>query len=224
MSELMDATISYLDANPPAQVQAVDRHPDKALSFYNNIGVHAESDHGDLPIRTHDKREAHLPEEQRSFDVGYGHKLTETELKSGTIYGIPFERGLTAENKTNILNKDMANNIKIARDRSWDKKLKEKGGSWDKIDHGFQLVLTSLAYNVGGTRAADDWDRVLDEALNGDVKQFAKQARRQDNKKNTAGMDNRVLKEMYYAGLIKKASEVKDVLPLGSAKEAGIPQ
>ena len=118
----------------------------------------------------------------------------------------------------------MANNVKIARDRSWDNKLKEKGGDWDKIDRGFQLVLTSLAYNVGGTKAADEWDSVLDAALNGDVKQFAKQARRQDNKKNTAGMDNRVLKEMYFAGLIKKASEVKDVLPLGNAKDAGIPQ
>ena len=33
MSELMDATISYLDANPPAQVQAVDRHP----SAFDNV-------------------------------------------------------------------------------------------------------------------------------------------------------------------------------------------
>lgn len=31
MSELMDATISYLEANPPAQVQAADRHPTTSL-------------------------------------------------------------------------------------------------------------------------------------------------------------------------------------------------
>ena len=195
-----------------------------ALDFYSNIGVHAESDHGSLPIRTHDDREAHLPEDQRSFDVGYGHKLTQAEVESGMIHGISFQDGLTAENKTTILNKDMENNIKLARNNAWDKKLKAKGGSWDKVDHGFQLALTSLAYNVGGTKAADEWDSVLDAALKGDVKQFAKQARRQDNKKYTAGMDNRVLKEMYFAGLIKKASEVKDVLPLGNAKDAGIPQ
>lgn len=195
-----------------------------ALDFYSNIGVYAESDHGSLPIRTHDDREAHLPEDQRSFDVGYGHKLTQAEVESGMIHGISFQDGLTAENKTTILNKDMENNIKLARNSAWDKKLKVKGGSWDKVDHGFQLALTSLAYNVGGTKAADEWDSVLDAALKGDVKQFAKQSRRQDNEKYTAGMDNRVLKEMYFAGLIKKASEVKDVLPLGNAKDAGIPQ
>jgi len=204
MSELMDATISYLDANPPAQVQAVDRHPDKALSFYKNIGVHAESDHGALPIRTHDKREAHLPEEQRTFDVGYGHKLTETELKSGTIYGIPFERGLTSEDKTTILNKDMANNIKIARDGSWDKKLKEKGGSWDKIDQGFQLVLTSLAYNVGGTKAADEWiafwTQLLMEMLNSSLNKPEGRTIKRTLRVWTTGF----LKKCILQGLLKK--------------------
>jgi GH24 family phage-related lysozyme (muramidase) len=205
---LQTATINYADT----------------IGFYKNIGLYAESDHGDLPTRTKDEKEAHLPEEQRSLDIAYGHKLTKDERSSGMIYGIPFEKGLTLEDKTNILIKDMENNIKLARDLSWDKKLKKKGSSWDQLDRGYKLALTSLAYNVGGTKASDEWDSVLDAASNKDVKQFAKHLRRQENKKNTAGMDNRVLKEMYYAGLIKKASEVKDVLPLGSAKEAGIPQ
>lgn len=222
MSELMDATISYLEANPPAQVQTADRHPDRTLGFYRNIGIHAESDHGSLPIRTHDSREAHLPKDQRSFDIGYGHKLTKEELETGMIHGIPFLEGLTAEDKTTILNKDMENNLKIAME-SWQPKLQERGGSWDELASGYQMVLTSLAYNVGGTKAGAQWSSVLDAAMNQDVSEFAKQARRQDNNKYTAGMDNRVLKEMYYSGLINKASEVKDVLPLSDGVVAGIP-
>jgi GH24 family phage-related lysozyme (muramidase) len=222
MSELMDATISYLDANPPAQVQAADRHPDRTLGFYRNIGIHAESDHGSLPIRTHDAREAHLPKDKRSFDIGYGHKLTQDELETGTIHGIPFLEGLNAEDKTTILNKDMENNLNIAM-KSWEPKLKEMGGNWDELSSGYQMVLTSLAYNVGGTKAGAQWSSVLGAAMNQDVSEFAKQARRQDNNKNTAGMDNRVLKELYYSGLIDKASDVKDVLPLSDGIVAGIP-
>ena len=40
--------------------------------------------------------------------------------------------------------------------------------------------------------------------------------RRTDNAKNTAGMDNRVVKEMYAVGLITKLSDIKKVLPLAS--------
>jgi len=232
-TETVDAIKAYVssitstDARPEggnkSRVNPADRAPDVTLDFYKNIGVYGESDHGSKPIPTHDKREAHLPEEQRSKDIGFGHKLTEQEVKSGKIYGISFANGLSDKDKVTILNKDMKKHAQFARDAGWDTKLKERGSSWDQLDHGFKLALTSLAYNVGGDKAGEDWTSVLDAAINKDTKAFAKQLRRKDNKKNTAGMDNRVLKELFYAGLIKNASEVKDQLPLGDGTVAGIP-
>jgi len=37
-------------------------------------------------------------------------------------------------------------------------------------------------------------------------------------------MDNRVAKELYYAGLISNLSDVSDQLPLANAAQAGIPE
>ena len=48
--------------------------------------------------------------------------------------------------------------------------------------------------------------------------------RRKDARKYTAGMDNRVAKELYYSGLITGLSEVQNELPLADANVAGIPQ
>ena len=204
------------------EVQAADRHS-RTTQFYKDIGVHAEGDHGSLPIATHDDAEKGLPESERSLDIGYGHKLTDEERESGEIYGISFANGLSDEDKGTILNKDMEQHAQYARAAGWDAKLKERGSSWDKLDHGFKLALTSLAYNVGGKKAGATWTSVLDAAVNKDTSAFAKNLRRLNNKKNTAGMDNRVIKEMFYSGLIKNASEVTGQLPLGNANHSGVP-
>ena len=218
-----DAIQTYIASKEAPAVQAADRHP-RSTQFYKDIGLHAEKDHGSSPIPTHDTAESHLPESERSLDIGYGHKLTDKERESGVIYGIPFANGLSDEDKVTILNKDMENHAQYARDAGWDAKLKERGSSWDKLDHGFKLALTSLAYNVGGDKAGAEWTSVLDAAVNKDTAAFAKHLRRQDNKKNTAGMDNRVIKEMFYSGLIKNASEVTGQLPLGNADHSGVPR
>tara|TARA_Y100000996_G_C22453753_1_gene614969 strand:- start:379 stop:999 length:621 start_codon:yes stop_codon:yes gene_type:complete len=197
-------------------------------NFFLNIGIYAESDHGDVPVDTHDAREENL--EVKTRDVGYGHKVKESEIESKMIHGVPFidDQGnyipLSQEQKVTILNKDMQTESNLARQNAWDKKLNERGSSWDELDIRYRYCLTSLAYNVGGSKAAQQWDSVLTAAVDRKPKEFAKQLRRKDNNKHTAGMDNRVLKELYYSMIIRNASEVLDVLPLADPDQAGVPR
>jgi len=196
--------------------------------FYLNIGKHAESDHGDTPIDTHDAGEKDLL--VKSKDVGYGHKVKASEDKTGVIHGVKFKNEdgtyipLTEENKVTILKGDMAAELSLARKKGWDTKLKALGAKWDDLEAPYKQALTSLAYNTGGSVAGNEFTAVLKAAKNLDVKEFAKQLRRNDNKKKTSGMDNRVAKELYYSGLIKNFSEVSDMLPLGSADGSGVPR
>ena len=195
--------------------------------FYLDIGKYAESDHGDTPVDTKDAREKGY--EVKSKDVGYGHKVTSDEDTAGTIHGVKFKNedgtyiSLTADNKATILEADMEEKVGVARKKGWDAELKKLGVTWDDIDSGYQQALTSLAYNIGGSGAAK-FKSVIKAANDKDVKAFAKELRRNDAGKKTAGMDNRVAKEMFYSGLIKNFSEVSAELPLGSADVAGIPK
>jgi len=172
--------------------------------FYLNIGKHAESDHGDTPIDTHDAREKDLT--VKSKDVGYGHKVKASEDKAGVIHGVKFKNEdgtyipLTEENKATILKGDMAAELSLARKKGWDTKLKALGVKWDDLETPYKQALTSLAYNTGGSVAGDQFPAVLKAAKDLALKKFAKQLRRNDNKKKTAGMDKRVAKELYYYG------------------------
>ena len=196
--------------------------------FYLDIGKYAESDHGDTPVDTKDAREKDY--EVKSKDVGYGHKVKASEDKAGVIHGVKFKNEdgtyipLTKENKATILKEDMAAELSLARKKGWDTKLKALGVKWDDLESPYKQALTSLAYNTGGSVAGGEFTAVLKAAKDLDVKEFAKQLRRNDNKKKTAGMDNRVAKELYYSGLIKNFSEVSDMLPLGSAEVSGVPE
>ena len=202
----------------------------KDLDFYLDIGKYAEGDHGDIPKPTNDSREADKPIENRSKDVGYGHKVKDFEETSGLIHGIKFKREdgsyipLTEKQKIKILNADMARELKLAREGGWDKKLKVLGTKWEDLDSKYKNALNSLAYNVGGPKAAKQWTAVLFAAKDKNVLDFAAEMRRKDNKKYTAGMDNRVVKELYYAGIINNFSEVSSVLPLATADGAGVPE
>ena len=118
----------------------------------------------------------------------------------------------------------MEMHTKAARNNGWDTKLANIGTSWDKLDNKYTRVLSSLAYNVGGDKAGDEWTAVLKAAKDKDITAFAKQLRREDNGKYTSGMDNRVAKELYYAKLINKLSDVSSVLPKANATVAGIPK
>jgi len=175
-----------------------------------------ESDHGDTPIRTHDKQEQNKPVEKRSLDVGFGHKITEAELASGTIYGIPFKDlktgtyiPLTSSQKRTIQKLDIEANVQLARNESWDATLKSKGMSYESLSEPYKLVLEDIAYNVGGNKAAV-WSDIFDSMKAGDTMKIVGHLRRQDGGKNTSGMDNRAAKAAYAAGLISTLQEAKD--------------
>ena len=199
--------------------------------FYTKIAEKAETDHGATPVITNDAGEASKPDADKSRDIGYGHKITATENTSGKIHGIPFKDlktgnfiSLTKADKVAIYNADMDMHTKAARNNGWDTKLANIGTSWDKLDTKYTRVLSSLAYNVGGDKAGDQWTAVLKAAKDKDITEFAKQLRRKDAGKYTSGMDNRVAKELYFAKLIDKLSDVSSVLPKANATVAGIPK
>ena len=203
-------------------------------NFYQDIGVHAETDHGSTPVTTLDAREANLPVNERTKDVGFGHKVKASEDESGLIHGIPFKNPdgsyipLTETQKTSILRADMEENLDGAREDTaagigWDTKLSNIGTSWDELDDAYKAALTSLAYNVGPS-AGRQWTNVLTAARDENLQSFATGLRRKDSGSYTAGMDNRVVKELYYAGLISNLSDVEDQLPLANARQAGIPE
>ncbi len=175
-----------------------------------------ESDHGDTPIRTHDKQEQNKPVEERSLDVGFGHKIKEAELASGTIYGIPFKDlktgtyiPLTSSQKRTIQKLDIEANVQLARNKSWDATLKSKGMSYESLSEPYKLVLEDIAYNVGGNKAAV-WSGIFDSMKAGDTMKIVGHLRRKADGKNTAGMDNRAAKAAYAAGLISTLQEAKD--------------
>lgn len=196
-----------------------------ASKFFHNIMKYGESDHGSTPVVTHDSREANLPLNQRSYDIGYGHKIKESEWMSGKINGVKFydeTKGtfipLTTEQKVTVGMADFEVEVQAAlKNDNWKT-------NWNSIEAEWKLPLVSLAYNVGGNKAGTEWKSVLTAAKDKNIKEFAKHLRRKDNDKNTEGMDNRAVKELYYAGLIKSIDDVKDVLPLATAENSGVPQ
>ena len=202
-------------------VQGTPTTPDKkpvsnlSESFYKQQQKW-ESDHGDTPIRTHDKQEQNKPVAERSLDVGFGHKIKEAELASGTIYGIPFKDlktgtyiPLTNSQKRTIQKLDIEANVQLARNKSWDATLKSKGMSYESLPEPYKLVLEDIAYNVGGNKAAV-WSGIFDSMKANDTVKIVGHLRRKDGGQNTAGMDNRAAKAAYAAGLIKSLQEAKD--------------
>ena len=138
------------------------------------------------------------------------------------IHGIPFidKQGnfipLTQSQKNIIFKKDMQMNLVEARRAGWDSKLKTMGTSWEQLDSQYKLPLMSLAYNLGGTNAGKQFTKVLTAAKEKNLNNFAKELRRKAGGKNTKGMDNRVVRELQYSGLIKNSNSVKSFLPLAS--------
>jgi len=214
----------------PDEQEANSNEGFSRVKFDDAVARIMETDHGSTPVPTKDKKEKNIPEAQRSKDVGYGHKVTSAEESSGMIHGIPFKDSdgnyisLTTEQKEEILRADMATQLRIARGGAdgWDADLAKRGSSWEELGEPYKAALNSLAFNVGG-RTGRTWTTVLKAAIDEDIPFFAEHLRRKDNGENTAGMDNRVMKELYYAGLIKNRSEVADRLPLANDL-SGVPE
>ena len=172
-----------------------------------------EGDHGDIPVPTNDASEKPLAPSQRSLDIGYGHKVTPEEIKTGVIHGITFiDSGgnyipLDEKQKETIQQQDMREHLALARSSGWDIELKQRGSSWDSLDEAHKLALEDLAYNVGGKKAGNQWKKIFDAIVNQDTEDFVRQLRRQDAGKETAGMDNRVARVAYTLGLINNLKE-----------------
>ena len=173
-----------------------------------------ESDHGATPIRTHDAAEKNKKESEKSFDIAYGHKITDKELKTGKIYGIDFinlKTGeyipLTEEQKIFVQKQDINTNVKVALDNGWNEKLKQRNLNFENLPSQYKFALADLAYNVGGTKAGQKWTAIFDDIKNNNTASFVKNLRRQDGGKNTAGMDNRAAKAAFKAGLINNRKE-----------------
>jgi len=194
----------------------IGRNPELEKSFFANIALIAESDHGSIPQATNDEGDT------TTKDIAYGHKITDTEMALKQIHGIPFidKQGnfipLTQNQKNIIFNKDMEMHLMEARRAGWDSKLKAIGTSWEQLDSQYKLPLMSLAYNLGGTNAGKQFTKVLTAAKEKNLNNFAKELRRKAGGKNTKGMDNRVVRELQYSGLIKNSNSVKSFLPLAS--------
>ena len=198
-----------------------------AVGFYELLRSSFEGDHGSIPKPTNDSTEGNVSEGKRSLDIGYGHKLKKSELDSGTIYGIPFQNlktgeyiPLTDSEKRKIQKKDIEANVNLARKTGWDSTLKSIGMSYESLSEPHRLVLSDLAYNVGGKTAGSEWKGIFSAMKAGNTKQIVGHLRRKDNEKNTPGMDNRAAKAAYAAGLIKTLQEAKDAgLVLANTKE-----
>ena len=191
-------------------------------SFFENISTIAERDHGSIPKATNDVGD------NTTLDIGYGHKITDTEKSLKEIHGVPYidKAGkyipLTQEQKNIIFRKDMEMHLIEARRAGWDKKLKAIGTRWEDLDIKYKLPLMSLAYNLGGANAGKQYTKVLQAAKDTNLIDFARELRRTSTYKENGvvkngynkGMDNRVVRELMYSGLITDSSKVKSVLGL----------
>ena len=179
----------------------------------------SEGDHGDTPKLTKDAGEAHLTDDKKSHDIGFGHKITNDEWAKGTIHGIQFidSNGnyipLDLEQKKTIHQEDLRKNLSLARSHGWDAKLKRLGLEWDSLDERYQLALGDLAFHVGGEKAGKGCTKIFKAIQNKDAEAFVRELRRRDAGENTAGMDNRVAKITYAVNLIDS---------LEGAKRAGL--
>lgn len=185
---------------------------DPVYNFKQAVANNMEGWHGGKPVV-----------KKNETNIGYGHNISAAEEASGMIHGIRFKNDdgsyveISQEDAQTIFEKDMEFNVSEARKKGWDAELKAIGSSWDQLDEPFQLALSSLAFQLGG-QGASVYKKAIGYAEAGDVKQFAREMRRKDGGKHTKGMDNRVVKELYYAGLIDSLEQVKDVLPLATEK------
>lgn len=214
-------------------------------SFFRQVAEDAEGFHGNTPQVSNDDLDAQTG--QTTYDIGYGHKITPAEFASGEIHGVQFIDSdgnyipLTDEQIDQITTADFRMHEERAKN-TWrpifeEMSTPERTYTWDSLDTPYQNVLTSLHYNV---RRPGQFRQVVREAIRASevvndgtpegiarereaVRRFAEQLRRKNAGVNTAGMDNRVVKELYFAGLIDSHADVSSVLNLANPEQTGIP-
>lgn len=226
LQNMLDFTVSSAEAADvlPATNVVEGQVLFNTTNFNKNIGRIAEGRHGYdstketyTPMLTNDASEKGKADKDKSSDIGYGHKIKQSEWDTGVIHGVKFwdvEKKqaipLTEMQVLEILDADMSENLTgVLPD--WNKKIKERelGNSFDDINPQAQAVLTSLAFNVGSEKAKQ-WQNIFNNfglyypSMSAEeTAQFAFDLRRDDAGKRTKGTDNRVMKELVSAGLIK---------------------
>lgn len=217
-NKVMKAVETVIDA-VIGKAEAAEAPRNVIYNFEDALANRMEGWHGGKPAITNDSREK--GQKVKSRDIAYGHKITEAEEASGIIHGIRFKDAngkdieLTKAQGRKIMQADLEQNVSDARKMGWDAELAAYGYKWDDIDTPFQMALSSLAFNIGGAKASK-FKKAIAAAADGAVLEFAKEMRRLDGGKHTKGMDNRVVKELYYAGIIDSLDTVKSVLPLAT--------
>jgi len=87
-------------------------------------------------------------EDQESLDIGFGHKLTPEELKTGQIFGTgessySYLEGLTRDQMLDVMERDIETHRGEAK-RIYDNKFGK--GKWGELDDRRQAMLTDIAY------------------------------------------------------------------------------
>lgn len=78
------------------------------------------------------------PEDSDTRDIGYGHKITKAEEKSGKVYGIDISKGITESQATQILKKDKSDHEAKAK--------KLMGSHWDKLNQSGRDMITDYSF------------------------------------------------------------------------------
>jgi hypothetical protein len=206
-------------------------------TFIENLKLR-ESDHGNTPMPTNDDKEKHLPKNQKTLDIAYGHKIKPHELAAGEIYGIKFRDSngnyipLTDKNKIFILEQDVYRETDEALEASWNKKLADRGLVWEDLPNKYKYPLMDLAFNTGA-ETAKQWTDIFDDVKNNNDKSFVKNLRREGGAGTwTKGMDNRVAKVAYKNGLVDSLKQAKEYglkladtndIPLGKKDYTPVP-
>tara|TARA_R110000824_G_scaffold65983_3_gene171454 strand:+ start:481 stop:1179 length:699 start_codon:yes stop_codon:yes gene_type:complete len=139
-----------------AEVQALENSIEKGfnekLNPVGDLGPLASTDSKQETIRVNDdKFHEYLSLEGGENTIGYGHKLTEGERKSGK-----FSKGLSKPKALDLLGKDLFEAYKGAYNQyvnQWPRlSFKQKEEKWDELSNDAKVALTDLNFNIGNIK------------------------------------------------------------------------
>jgi len=109
----------------------------------------------------------HKSPEGGNDTVGYGHKLTDEEIKSGKVYGYDI----------NNLNRDQANTILLRDIEEKNKLLTTKlGNDYKKLDPRRKQMLIDIQFNVKG--GVDSFPKFKEAVLSNDINTMQQEYKR----------------------------------------------